>query len=78
MYDTFCFQILIQSETLPTFSAPMHNTARVFKQGFDPDIGIWSAGIAIGLIDDIPRREELLRRFESEKIIGGLNKVIAL
>lgn len=40
----------------------------------DPDAGIWSAGIAVGLIKDIPTCEELLRRIESEAeaVIDGL------
>lgn len=40
----------------------------------DVDAGIWSAGIAVGLINDIPTCEELLRRFErdAEAIIDGL------
>lgn len=49
----------------------------VYEKG-DPDIGIWSAGITIGLINDIPTCEELLRRFEreTEEIVSGLNKVV--
>lgn len=49
----------------------------VYEKG-DPDIGVWSAGITIGLINDIPTCEELLRRFEreTEEIVGGLNKVV--
>ncbi|KAF9561813.1 inosine monophosphate dehydrogenase [Agrocybe pediades] len=48
----------------------------VYEKG-DPDAGIWSAGITIGLINDIPTCEELLRRFETEaeEIVGGLNKI---
>lgn len=40
----------------------------------DVDAGIWSAGIAVGLINDIPTCEELLRRFErdAEAVIDGL------
>jgi NAD(P)H-dependent flavin oxidoreductase YrpB (nitropropane dioxygenase family) len=51
----------------------------VYEKG-DPDIGIWSAGIAVGLIDDIPTCEELLRRWEVEveEIVGGLNKMVTL
>jgi len=49
----------------------------VFEKG-DTDIGIWGAGIAIGLIDDIPTCEELLRKWEVEveEVVGGLNKVV--
>jgi len=49
----------------------------VYEKG-DPDIGIWSAGIAVGLINDIPTCEELLRRWEVEveDIVSGLNKVV--
>ena len=49
----------------------------VYEKG-DPDIGIWSAGIAIGLINDIPTCEELFRKWEVEVegIVGGLNKVV--
>ena len=32
----------------------------------DPDYGVWSAGIVIGLIKDIPTCEVLLKRIESE------------
>ena len=43
----------------------------------DPDYGIWSAGIVIGLIKDIPTCEELLKRIESEAegTIARLNKL---
>lgn len=37
----------------------------VYEVG-DPDYGIWSAGIAMGLIHDIPTCEELLQRIERE------------
>ncbi|PPQ63626.1 hypothetical protein CVT24_004379 [Panaeolus cyanescens] len=48
----------------------------VYEKG-DPDAGIWSAGITIGLINDIPTCDELLKRFEREvaEIIQGLSKV---
>lgn len=44
----------------------------------DPDYGIWSAGIAVGLIKDIPTCEELLRRMEreAEEIIGGMSRLV--
>ncbi|KAK7056760.1 hypothetical protein VNI00_002477 [Paramarasmius palmivorus] len=43
----------------------------VYENG-DPDYGIWSAGITIGLIDDIPTCEDLLQRMEreAEEILG--------
>ena len=43
----------------------------------DPEYGVWSAGIVMGLIKDIPTCEELLRRIESEaeSTIGKLNKL---
>ncbi|KIM43126.1 hypothetical protein M413DRAFT_443935 [Hebeloma cylindrosporum] len=49
----------------------------VYEKG-DPDIGIWSAGIAVGLIDDIPTCEEMLKKWEVEveDIVAGLNKVV--
>ncbi|KAJ8080618.1 hypothetical protein PM082_017452 [Marasmius tenuissimus] len=37
----------------------------VYENG-DPDYGIWSAGITVGLIDDIPTCKELLERMERE------------
>jgi NAD(P)H-dependent flavin oxidoreductase YrpB (nitropropane dioxygenase family) len=37
----------------------------VYELG-DPDYGIWSAGIALGLIHDIPTCEELVGRMERE------------
>lgn len=48
----------------------------VFQNG-DVDAGIWSMGIAGGLINDIPTCEDLLRRIESEAegIIDGLSKL---
>lgn len=49
----------------------------VYENG-DPDYGIWSAGIAVGLIKDIPTCEELLVRMEkeAEDIIGGMYKMV--
>ncbi|KAJ7780615.1 hypothetical protein DFH07DRAFT_792919 [Mycena maculata] len=49
----------------------------VYENG-DPDYGIWSAGICMGLIDDIPTCEDLLRTLErgTEEIIGNLNSVV--
>ncbi|KAF5315132.1 hypothetical protein D9619_007236 [Psilocybe cf. subviscida] len=50
---------------------------QVYEKG-DVDAGIWSAGVAVGLIDDIPTCEELLRRLEREtvEIVGRLNHVV--
>jgi len=49
----------------------------VYEQG-DPDIGIWSAGVTVGLINDVPSCDELLKRLERdvEEIVGGLNKIV--
>jgi NAD(P)H-dependent flavin oxidoreductase YrpB (nitropropane dioxygenase family) len=49
----------------------------VYETG-DSDYGIWSAGIAVGLIKDIPTCEELLKRMEreAEEIIGGLGRMV--
>ncbi|KAF8644516.1 hypothetical protein AX16_008393 [Volvariella volvacea WC 439] len=49
----------------------------VYEKG-DPDYGIWSAGITVGLIKDCPTCEELLRRIEQEveEIIGGVQAQI--
>jgi NAD(P)H-dependent flavin oxidoreductase YrpB (nitropropane dioxygenase family) len=51
---------------------------RVVYETGDADYGIWSAGIALGLIKDIPTCKELLLRMEreAEEIIGGMNKLI--
>ncbi|KAI0350883.1 inosine monophosphate dehydrogenase [Trametes cingulata] len=45
----------------------------VYENG-DPDYGIWTAGIVMGLIKDCPTCEELLRRIEreAEEVIGEL------
>lgn len=44
----------------------------------DPEYGIWSAGIAVGLINDIPTCKELLEKIEreTEEIIGGLGGLV--
>lgn len=49
----------------------------VFENG-DPDYGIWTAGLVLGLIKDIPTCEELLSRMEreAEEIIGGMAKLV--
>lgn len=48
----------------------------VYENG-DPDYGIWSAGVTLGLISDIPTCEELLSRMEreAEEIIEGLGSL---
>ncbi|KAI8976660.1 putative 2-Nitropropane dioxygenase [Trametes punicea] len=45
----------------------------VYEKG-DPDYGIWTAGIVMGLIKDCPTCEELLARIEreAEEVIGEL------
>ncbi|KAF9049623.1 inosine monophosphate dehydrogenase [Hymenopellis radicata] len=50
----------------------------VYESG-DPDYGIWSAGVTVGLINDIPTCKELIDRMEREveDIVGGLNKVVS-
>lgn len=49
----------------------------VYENG-DPDYGIWSAGIVLGLIKDIPTCEELLRRIEreAEDTISGISNMV--
>ncbi|KAJ7459819.1 hypothetical protein FB451DRAFT_1405709 [Mycena latifolia] len=51
---------------------------RVVYESGDPDYGIWSAGISVGLINDIPTCEELLRTLEKgvEDIIADMNLVV--
>lgn len=51
---------------------------RVVYEIGDPDYGIWSAGITVGLIDDIPTCQTLLERLEKgvEGIVGHLNSVV--
>ena len=50
---------------------------KVYELG-DPDYGIWSAGIAVGLITDIPTCKELLNRLEKEveEIVGQMGHLI--
>lgn len=52
-------------------------SAVVYTTG-DPDAGIWSAGICIGLINDVPTCGALLSRMEREveEQIGGLGKLV--
>ncbi|KAJ7579783.1 putative 2-Nitropropane dioxygenase [Mycena floridula] len=49
----------------------------VYEEG-DKDRGIWSAGISIGLINDIPTCKDLLRTLEQgvEDIVGKLGTVV--
>lgn len=49
---------------------------RVYETG-DIDAGVWTAGIAVGLVHDIVTCEELLKRFESdaEEIIDGMMRM---
>ena len=48
---------------------------KVYELG-DPDYGIWSMGLAAGLIHDIPRCEDLVRRMEreAEDIMGRMSR----
>ncbi|KAJ3828773.1 hypothetical protein F5880DRAFT_1527906 [Lentinula raphanica] len=50
---------------------------RIVYENGDPDHGIWSAGITIGLINDIPTCQELLERMEreAEEIIGHISSL---
>jgi len=50
---------------------------KVYELG-DSDYGIWSAGIAVGLIDDVPTCEELVGRMEREveEILGELRGLV--
>ncbi|KZT01203.1 inosine monophosphate dehydrogenase [Laetiporus sulphureus 93-53] len=49
---------------------------KVYELG-DPDYGIWSAGVTVGLIKDCPTCAELLSRMESdaERIIEGMARM---
>jgi len=51
---------------------------RVVYEIGDPEYGIWSAGITLGLIDDIPTCKVLIDRLEkgAEEILGQLNGMI--
>lgn len=51
---------------------------RVVYENGDKEYGIWTAGIAMGLIDDVPTCEELVARIEreAEEIIGGLGSMV--
>jgi len=50
---------------------------KVYELG-DSDYGIWSAGIAVGLIDDVPTCEELVGRMEREveEILGEMRGLV--
>lgn len=50
---------------------------RVVYENGDKDYGIWSAGMVVGLIKDIPTCEVLLERIEkeAEEVIDGLQRV---
>jgi len=50
----------------------------VYENG-DPDYGIWSAGLAMGIITDAPSCEVLLRRIEkeAEEAIGNLSNSVS-
>jgi nitronate monooxygenase len=45
---------------------------KVFEQG-DPEVGVWSAGMVQGLIEDVPTAAELIDRVvtDAEKIVTG-------
>lgn len=44
----------------------------------DSDAGVWSAGMTIGLIKDVPTCKEFIDKLEkeTEEIIGGLGKLV--
>jgi NAD(P)H-dependent flavin oxidoreductase YrpB (nitropropane dioxygenase family) len=48
---------------------------KVYELG-DPEYGIWSMGLAVGLIHDIPRCEDLVRGMEreAEEMMGGMSR----
>ncbi|OCF75944.1 2-nitropropane dioxygenase [Kwoniella mangroviensis CBS 8886] len=50
---------------------------KVYETG-DHDAGIWSAGIAVGLIDDIPNCKDLVLKIDKDAsdIIKGMNRLI--
>jgi NAD(P)H-dependent flavin oxidoreductase YrpB (nitropropane dioxygenase family) len=51
---------------------------RVVYEIGDPDYGIWSAGVTVGLIDDIPTCKALIEILEKgvEDIAGQLNTMV--
>ncbi|KAF9468594.1 hypothetical protein BDZ94DRAFT_1279680 [Collybia nuda] len=52
---------------------------KVYENG-DPDYGIWSAGIAVGLIDDVPTCQDLVGKLEREveEIIAQMGKLVQI
>jgi NAD(P)H-dependent flavin oxidoreductase YrpB (nitropropane dioxygenase family) len=50
---------------------------QVYEIG-DPDVGIWTVGIAVGLIKDVPTCKVLLERIEreAEEVISGLGAMV--
>jgi NAD(P)H-dependent flavin oxidoreductase YrpB (nitropropane dioxygenase family) len=50
---------------------------RVYETG-DPDAGIWSAGVVVGLIKDCPSCSVLLQRIEqeAESTISGMSRLV--
>ncbi|EGO23592.1 hypothetical protein SERLADRAFT_469665 [Serpula lacrymans var. lacrymans S7.9] len=51
---------------------------RVVYENGDPEYGIWSAGISVGLIRDIPSCQELVARIEkeAEEVIAGMSRSV--
>ena len=51
---------------------------RVVYESGDPDYGIWTAGVTVGLIHDIPTCKELIDRVESdvENITASLHQSV--
>lgn len=52
---------------------------KVYENG-DPDYGIWSAGVSVGLINDCPTCAVLVSRIEreAEEVIDGLARLKAV
>jgi NAD(P)H-dependent flavin oxidoreductase YrpB (nitropropane dioxygenase family) len=50
---------------------------RLVYEAGDVDRGIWSVGVSIGLVNDIPTCEELLKRMvrEAEEVINGMSRI---
>jgi NADH:quinone reductase (non-electrogenic) len=48
---------------------------KVYELG-DPEYGIWSMGLAAGLVHDIPKCEDLVGRMEreAEEMMGGMSR----
>ena len=49
------------------------NYRKSFQESGDPDSSVWSCGVVMGLIDDVPTCEELVRRMvaDAERVITG-------